>query len=507
MVGAGGSGNGTNGKSAYELAVDNGYKGTQQEWLESLKGEAGAQGDQGEKGDAGEDGKSAYELAVDNGYKGSEVQWLTSLVGANGKSAYELACENGFEGDLAAWLDSLAGEDGVSGAQGADGKSAYEIAVDNGFEGSVTEWLADLVGEKGETGAAGEDGKSAYELAVDDGYEGTLQEWLASLVGKAGADGKSAYELAVDKGYEGSEEEWLSALAGKDGLSAYEIAVKNGFEGDETAWLASLKGEKGDKGDQGEQGIQGEKGDKGDKGDDGVSVVNAYINNELHLILVLSNGNEIDAGLVGSSGGNQGGENPPADAYTVTFKDWNGDTLKTQTVNAGGAATAPADPVRDGYTFIGWDTAFDNVTGNLVVTAQYEESNIATLTVGTEYAEAGDSRIDLMVTLANNPGLISVKIKLEYDDTVLTATKAGTELAFDELSYQKPANYVSGCNLMFYAAEVEEVLDGDAFYIRFNVADDAPKGSYPVKLTVEQAIMQGRVEVSVHTITGYIIVE
>lgn len=31
---------GTNGKSAYELAVDNGYKGTEQDWLESLKGES-----------------------------------------------------------------------------------------------------------------------------------------------------------------------------------------------------------------------------------------------------------------------------------------------------------------------------------------------------------------------------------------------------------------------------------------------------------------------------------
>ena len=58
-------------------------------------------------------------------------------------------------------------------------------------------------------------------------------------------------------------------------------------------------------------------------------------------------------------------------SYTVTFKDWNGDVLKTQTVEYGSAATAPADPSREGYTFSGWDVAFDNVTGDLVVTAQY----------------------------------------------------------------------------------------------------------------------------------------
>ena len=58
-------------------------------------------------------------------------------------------------------------------------------------------------------------------------------------------------------------------------------------------------------------------------------------------------------------------------SYTVTFKDWNGSVLKTETVNYGGAATAPADPTRTGYTFTGWDRAFNNITANTIVTAQY----------------------------------------------------------------------------------------------------------------------------------------
>jgi len=58
--------------------------------------------------------------------------------------------------------------------------------------------------------------------------------------------------------------------------------------------------------------------------------------------------------------------------YTVTFVDWNGTVLKTQTVNEGEAATAPANPSREGYTFTGWDKAFANVTSNLTVTALYE---------------------------------------------------------------------------------------------------------------------------------------
>ena len=40
----GSSGSGTAGKSAYEIAVDNGFVGTETEWLESLKGADGADG-------------------------------------------------------------------------------------------------------------------------------------------------------------------------------------------------------------------------------------------------------------------------------------------------------------------------------------------------------------------------------------------------------------------------------------------------------------------------------
>jgi hypothetical protein len=36
------------GKSAYEVAVKNGFKGTEAEWLESLKGADGAKGDKGD---------------------------------------------------------------------------------------------------------------------------------------------------------------------------------------------------------------------------------------------------------------------------------------------------------------------------------------------------------------------------------------------------------------------------------------------------------------------------
>ena len=59
--------------------------------------------------------------------------------------------------------------------------------------------------------------------------------------------------------------------------------------------------------------------------------------------------------------------------YTVTFKDHNGDILKVEHVNSGHNATAPNDPIRIGYRFLGWDSDFSNVTSDLFINAQYEQ--------------------------------------------------------------------------------------------------------------------------------------
>ena len=58
--------------------------------------------------------------------------------------------------------------------------------------------------------------------------------------------------------------------------------------------------------------------------------------------------------------------------FSVTFKDYNGNTLKQETVNYNENATAPTSPTRNGYTFVGWDKDYTKVKANLVITATYE---------------------------------------------------------------------------------------------------------------------------------------
>lgn len=87
----------------------------------------------------GMDGQSAYEIAKEHGFEGTEYEWVQSLKGdpgADGLNAYELAVTFfGFQGTMKDYLDSLKGE------QGDTGKSAYQSAVDNGFEGTEEEWV------------------------------------------------------------------------------------------------------------------------------------------------------------------------------------------------------------------------------------------------------------------------------------------------------------------------------------------------------------------------------
>ena len=74
----GGALKGDDGKSAYQSWLDLGNNGTEEDFINSLKGE---KGQVGEKGETGNDGKSSYEIWLDNGNVGTEQDFLDSLKG------------------------------------------------------------------------------------------------------------------------------------------------------------------------------------------------------------------------------------------------------------------------------------------------------------------------------------------------------------------------------------------------------------------------------------------
>lgn len=142
---------GMSGKSAYELAVEKGYQGTEEEWLASLKGSNGSNGNDGD------DGKSAYELAVENGYQGTEEEWLASLKGSAGDQ----------------------GDDGVTPKLEVRDDGYWYISYDNGQTWSK-------LGPA--TGDPGEDGDSMFsDIDVSD------PDYLVLTLAETGASIKLPY--------------------------------------------------------------------------------------------------------------------------------------------------------------------------------------------------------------------------------------------------------------------------------------------------------------------------
>lgn len=134
---------GTDGKSAYQIAVEQGYQGSESDWLSSLKGDKGEKGNTGAKGNPGQDGtdgKSAYAIAVEHGYEDSEEKWLLSLKGEKGDTGER--GEKGNTGDRG--LQGVPGEKGekgdagVAGKDGTDGFSPIANVVKNGSVITIT---------------------------------------------------------------------------------------------------------------------------------------------------------------------------------------------------------------------------------------------------------------------------------------------------------------------------------------------------------------------------------
>ncbi|MDD4388417.1 MAG: hypothetical protein PHV87_04330 [Bacilli bacterium] len=159
--------------TVYRLAQEAGYTGTLEDLIEAFKGD------------------SAYAIAKNNGYNGSEVDWLASLVGASGADGITPnigSNGNWFIGETDTGVQSRGskgdkGEDGAQGPKGEDGIQGPK--GDKGEDGAQGP-----KGDKGEDGAQGPKGDKG-----EDGAQGPKGD-----KGEDGAQGPKG-----DKGEDGAE--------------------------------------------------------------------------------------------------------------------------------------------------------------------------------------------------------------------------------------------------------------------------------------------------------------
>ena len=210
---------GIQGLSAYQVAVQHGFKGTEDEWLISLKGEKGETGPKGDKGDTGEKGATG-----ERGPQG--LQGERGLQGVQGEKG-----EQGIQGPVGPKGEQ--GEQGIQGIQGPQGEPGPQ-------------------GPKGDTGSGlnikGEL-NSDSELPMD-GVSGDAYLIAGKLYVYVGENGN------VESNPKWSNVGCIQGPAGPQGP----VGPK-GEQGE--------PGPKGEPGADGAPGIQGPKGDPGQKGEKG----------------------------------------------------------------------------------------------------------------------------------------------------------------------------------------------------------------------------------------------
>ena len=238
--------NGINGLSAYELALKNGFEGSEVEWLDSLKGRDGKDGERGERGSDGLDGSDGKDFT------------------------YEDFTEEQLENLKLKVVETKFDEDGNTILSLTDGSS---FTVNRGLKGDQG-----LQGEKGDKGDKGDRGDDGNTVSLDDNGDGTYTlintnpntgEEVSRATLKDGEDGINGKDFK----FEDFTPEQLQDLSIRIDNSEYDSDGNTLVSFSDGSTITVQKGDKGDRGLQGERGLQGVKGDKGDKGEDGYTPI------------------------------------------------------------------------------------------------------------------------------------------------------------------------------------------------------------------------------------------
>lgn len=207
---------GIQGLSAYQVAVQHGFEGTEAEWLISLKGEKGETGPKGDKGDTGERGPQG-------------LQGERGLQGVQGEK----------------------GEPGIQGPVGPKGEQGEQ-----GIQG--------IQGPQGEPGPQGPKGDAGSGLNIKGELDSESQLPQEGVSGDAWLIAGNLYVFVGETGNVESNPKWSNVGSIQGPAGPQGPVGPKGEQGE-----PGPKGEPGADGAPGAQGPKGDPGEKGEKGDPG----------------------------------------------------------------------------------------------------------------------------------------------------------------------------------------------------------------------------------------------
>ena len=258
------------GKSAYEIAKENGFDGTEAEWLASLKGATGAKGADGKDG---EDGKTPYVGGNGNWFVGNDDTGKPSRgekgdTGAAGKDGvtptfvvesvetaeagedarayltgdspnfgFNFVIPKGDKGDTGA--TGAKGADGKDGAAGKDGADGHTPVITASKANGVTTVKADgeaiatindgAKGADGSPGAKGDKGDTGATPNLSIGTVTTLEAGQDAAANISGTSTNPVLNLSIPKGAKGDPGE------GGGGAGAWYVTITQDDGGNITA--------------------------------------------------------------------------------------------------------------------------------------------------------------------------------------------------------------------------------------------------------------------------------
>lgn len=195
------------------------------------------------------------------------------------------------------------------------------------------------------------------------------------------------------------------------------------------------------------------------------------------------------------------------DSFAVVFKDYDDRVIKTETVPKGGKASPPVGMKREGYKFIKWDKAFDNVQEDLTVVAVYEEIKGPTLIVDTVYAKGRDVVVEVHVQ--KDPGVLSLLLNTIYIENAMELKKIESGQAMKGYTFTGPKNLGNGCNAAWHNIDVpDHITDGEVMRLHFRLKKNVAPGAYKISVSCQNGAFDSNYkEVKFDTIHGYVIVE
>ena len=270
---------GISGKSAYTIATENGFSGTEKEWLLSLKGNPFT-------------------------YSDFTPEQLAQLVGPQGKTGYYYIPSVSKEGILS-WTNSgnlsnpdsvnIKGPQGDKGLQGERGLQGFYFIPNVDINGNIS-WTnngdlnnPDTINIKGPKGDKGDKGDQG--IVGPEGIQGPIgpyyipsisNDGIISWTNTGGLSNPSSISIKGpqgDTGMQGPE-----GPIGPQGIQGIQGPKGNPFTYEDFTQeqLEGLRGPKGDVGPQGPEGKQGPIGNTGPQGESAIiSAVNATIDNNI----------------------------------------------------------------------------------------------------------------------------------------------------------------------------------------------------------------------------------